>query len=120
MQPLGPMIATVAGICSALAFLAFVALAILANRSHSRFLSRLRDQYPAVWTQVQDASINPDEPQPSVLSESARFVDKRRYLELPDPELHRLGDASRRLGAGLPYLCVATIVLACLAAALAQ
>jgi hypothetical protein len=110
------MIATVAGICSALSFVAFVVLAILTNRSHSRFLARLRDQHHAVWTQVQDVPLGPDDPQPSVLSESSRYVSRRGYLELPDPELHRLGDRSRRLGAGLPYLCVATIVFWCLTA----
>ena len=114
------MIATVAGICSALAFLAFVVLAIASNRSHARFLARLKDQHPAVWTQVQDAPVNPDDTQPSVLSESARYVDSRGYLELPDPELHRLGDRSRKLGVGLPYLVVATLVFGCLAGAFAK
>jgi hypothetical protein len=112
------MIAIVAGICSALAFLALVVLAILANRSHSRFLSRLRDQHLAVWTRIQDPPLASDETQPSVISESSQFVSKRRYLELPDPELHRLGDHTRRLSASLPYLCVATIVLGLSAAAL--
>jgi hypothetical protein len=108
------MIAIIAGICSALAFLAFVIVAILANRSHARFLSRVRDQHPAVWTQIQDAPVNSDETQPSVISESSQFVSKRRYLELPDPELHRLGDRARRLGAGLPFLLVAALVFGCL------
>ncbi len=112
-----PMIAIVAGIFSALSFVAFVVLAILFNRSHARFLARLRDRHLAVWTQVQDVPLNPDDPPPSVLSESSRYVSQRRYLDLPDPELHRLGDRSRRLGAGLPYLCVATIVFGCLAGA---
>ncbi len=112
------MIAVVAGICSALAVVAFVVLAVLFNRSHARFLARLRDQHPAVWTRLQDPPMAPDDPPPSVMSESAQYVSKRRYLELPDPELHRLGDRSRRLGAGLPGLCVAAIVLGCLAAAL--
>jgi hypothetical protein len=112
------MIAVVAGICSALSFLAFVILAVLTNRSHSRFVARLRDQHLAVWTQIQDAPMSSDETQPSVISESSRYVSKRRYLELADPELHRLGDRTRRLGAGLPHLLVAAIVLACLAGAL--
>jgi hypothetical protein len=114
------MIATVAGICSVLAFIAFVVLAILTNRSHSRFLSRLRDQHLEVWTRIQDVPMSPDDTQPSVVSESSRYVSKRRYLELPDPELHRLGDRSRSLGAGLPYLCVAIIVFGCLAAVFAK
>ena len=111
------MIGIVAGTCSALAFVAFVVVAVLMNRSHGRFLARLRDAHPAVWTRVQDAPWNPGDAEPSVLSESSRYVSQRRYLELPDPELHRLGDRSRKLGAALPYLLVSTIVFGLLAGA---
>jgi hypothetical protein len=114
------MIATVAGICSALAFVAFVVLAVLTNRNDARVLARLRDRHPTVFTQVQDAPWNPDDPPPSVLSESSRYISMRRYLALPDPELHRLGERSRRLGASLPYLFVSALALGCVAAAFAK
>src|SRR5689334_8513224 len=114
------MIAAVAGACSVLTLIAFVGLAIFANRSHSRFLARLRDAHPDVWTQLQDLPPGPDDTPPSVLSESSRYVAKRRYLELPDPELHRLGERARKAGLGLPYLFVAAIAFGCLAGAFAK
>jgi hypothetical protein len=114
------MIATLAGICSALSFVGFVVLAVLMRRSDAEFLAKLRDRYPEVWTRLQDAPVDPTDPQPSVISESSQYIRLRLYLKLPDPELHRLGDRSRRLGMGLPYLLVATIAFGCLAAGFAD
>lgn len=111
------MSAIVAGVCSALALLAFVVLAILTHRSHAHFLARLKVLDPELWSQVTSTSMAWDQAEPGTPPEGSQFLRQGQYLQVPDPELHRLGDRTRRLSAPLPYLCVATIVFACLVGA---
>ena len=112
--------ATIAGILAALAFLAFVVVAVLASRSYSHFLARLRMQHPEVWTRIGRPSMSSDEAEADVHSESSRFLWKRQYRQIPDAELNGLGDRTRSLSFALLYLFFAVIVFGSLVAALSQ
>jgi hypothetical protein len=75
-------------IASIVAVLPAFAAAIYAER---KVAQRLRAAHASLW-----AEIAPDPcAEPSLSSPFARFITQRRYLQLKDPELSRLGERAR-------------------------
>ena len=64
--------------------------------THHRFFAYLRQAHPAIWNELDSSSTSSSEPEAAATPESA-FLGNRRYLGIPDPRLHALGDRARAL-----------------------
>ena len=83
--------------------LVFVAILIacpiviwFAYLTHRRFFAYLRQAHPALWSELESPSTSSSEPEAAATPESD-FLAKRRYLGVPDPRLHAMGDRARAL-----------------------